>query len=354
MGNPWSVRQLRRWSASYAPDILFLSETMINKTDAEGLKSRLGFSNAVGVSSSGRAGGLCVYWKEEVLFSLVSFSQHHICGDVDDGGKKWRFVGIYGWAKEEEKHHTWALMRQLCRDSSRPILVGGDFNEILSYDEKEGGVNRVRREMDNFRDVMNDLSLRDLGYNGLWYTWERGNSPATCIRERLDRFVCSVSWSALYPHHMVDHSIRYKSDHVAICLRSKIHQRPTGNQRRFFFETSWLLNPACEDAVRAAWTDSAGDAVPGRLAFMAQKLKVWGAENVGNIGKLLQRAEKDLMQIQQQPISTVTCNARIAIEKKLDELNAKHEAHWFMRSRVSEVRDGDRNTKYFHHKVSFS
>lgn len=133
MDNPSSVRQLRKWSISYAPDILLLSETMINKTDAENLKNRLGFSNAFGVSSRGRAGGLCVFWKEEVLFSLISFSQHHICGDVDDGAKKWRFVGIYGWAKEEEKHHTWALMRHLCGESSRPILLGGDFNEILRW-----------------------------------------------------------------------------------------------------------------------------------------------------------------------------------------------------------------------------
>lgn len=79
---------------------------MINKAEVEALKSHLGFTNAFGVSSRGIAGGLCLYWKEDVNFSLVSFSQHYICGDVDDGNKKWRFVGIYGWAKEEEKHQT--------------------------------------------------------------------------------------------------------------------------------------------------------------------------------------------------------------------------------------------------------
>ena len=38
LGNPWSVRQLRRWSSFYAPDIVFVSETMINKNDVEALK----------------------------------------------------------------------------------------------------------------------------------------------------------------------------------------------------------------------------------------------------------------------------------------------------------------------------
>lgn len=61
MGNPWSVRQLQRWSTLYAPDIVFLSETMINKSEVEALKSRLGFSNAFGVPSRVRDGGLCLY-----------------------------------------------------------------------------------------------------------------------------------------------------------------------------------------------------------------------------------------------------------------------------------------------------
>lgn len=37
----------------------------------------------------------------------------------------------------------------LCEETTLPILFGGDFNEILSYDEKEGGANRVCREMTN-------------------------------------------------------------------------------------------------------------------------------------------------------------------------------------------------------------
>lgn len=73
------------------------------------------------------------------MFTLISYSQHHICGDIDDGDKKWRCVGLYGWAKEEEKHHTWSLMCHLCGETSRPILLDGDFNEIMSYNEKGSG-----------------------------------------------------------------------------------------------------------------------------------------------------------------------------------------------------------------------
>lgn len=33
-----------------------------------------------------------------------------------------------------------ALIRHLCDETEVPILFGGDFNEILSYEEKEGGM----------------------------------------------------------------------------------------------------------------------------------------------------------------------------------------------------------------------
>lgn len=40
------------------------------------------------------------------------------------------------------------------------------------------------------------------------------------------------------------------------------------------------------------------------------------------------------------------------MESKLDDLNRRHEAYWYLRSRIIEVKDGDRNTSYFHHKAS--
>lgn len=114
VGNPRTIHQLKRWSHSLAPDIIFLSETMIKKKEAEDIKIRLGFKHAFAMASVGKAGGLCMYWREDVSISLVSYSQNHICGDVGTGDAKWRFVGVYGWPKEEDKHKTWSLLRYLC------------------------------------------------------------------------------------------------------------------------------------------------------------------------------------------------------------------------------------------------
>lgn len=122
--------------------MIFLSETKVGREKIEGLKDIIGFLSAFGVSSRGRAGGLLVFWREEKLdFRHVSFSQNHICGDVmNNGVAEWHFVGIYGWPEGANKHRTWTLVQHLCDEVEVPIIFGGDFNEILSYEEKEGGI----------------------------------------------------------------------------------------------------------------------------------------------------------------------------------------------------------------------
>lgn len=40
------------------------------------------------------------------------------------------------------------------------------------------------------------------------------------------------------------------------------------------------------------------------------------------------------------------------LEKKLEDLCDKQEAYWYIRSRMAEIKEGDRNIKYFHHKAS--
>lgn len=78
----------------------------------------------------------------------------------------------------------------------------------------------------------------------------------------------------------------------------------------------------------------------------------WSKDKYDDLGKQIQEAEKALLQAQQKTISQQSCEECNKLENILDDLHAKHEAHWFLRSRVAEVRDGDRNTKYFHYKAS--
>lgn len=41
--------------------------------------------------------------------------------------------------------------------------------------------------MNEFKEVLEECNLMDVGYRGAWFTWEWGNLPKIKIHERLDK-----------------------------------------------------------------------------------------------------------------------------------------------------------------------
>ncbi|KAK1387097.1 hypothetical protein POM88_015275 [Heracleum sosnowskyi] len=115
------------------------------------------------------------------------------------------------------------------------------------------------------------------------------------VRERLERYCCNAEWLTLFPDAMVEHLVRYKSDHTPILKETK------------------------------------------------KKTKT---------SKQIEEIEKELKEDQKSEITEENIAKCAEIEKKLDELYEKQEAYWYIRSRSAEIKDEDKNTKYFHHKAS--
>jgi exonuclease III len=70
MGNRPAVRGLLSLQKKEDPDILFLSETKLDKRGIEKLKYTLGMPNVVFKECVGKSGGLALFWKKEINLSL--------------------------------------------------------------------------------------------------------------------------------------------------------------------------------------------------------------------------------------------------------------------------------------------
>ncbi|KAK9697218.1 hypothetical protein RND81_08G022400 [Saponaria officinalis] len=158
-------------------------------------------------------------------------------------------------------------MRRICGSSRVPIILFGDFNEILSATEKEGGALRRESQMDAFRATIDDCALHDLGYKGNVFTWQRGQEESNIIRERLDRDVATTCWSMLFPSAVVQHYPIYSSDHSAIIIREEEAQRSSYGRRGFKFEPFWLSDVQCKEVVKEAWGEVIGGDVPEKVGM---------------------------------------------------------------------------------------
>ena len=93
-------------------------------------------------------------------------------------------IGIYGEPSSDTKHLTWEYLSSVHNMVDLPWIVLGDFNEILMGSEKDGGVVRSQRCMQNFQNSVDDCNLFDMGFVGDICIWRRGKN-----RQRLDQAV---------------------------------------------------------------------------------------------------------------------------------------------------------------------
>ena len=70
-----------------------------------------------------------------------------------------------------------------------PWVCGGNFNEMYKLDEKVGGHDKQETTILNFRIMLSDYELGEMGYSGPSITWNDKQSGAANVQERLDRFV---------------------------------------------------------------------------------------------------------------------------------------------------------------------
>lgn len=86
-----------------------------------------------------RVGGLAMMWKAGVDLHVQTFSLNHIdTWIMNNSATPWRLIGFYGRLEAHRKHESWELLRHLHSRDSMSWLCVGDYNEILSLEEKRG------------------------------------------------------------------------------------------------------------------------------------------------------------------------------------------------------------------------
>ncbi|KAL0444621.1 UNVERIFIED_CONTAM: hypothetical protein Slati_2184800 [Sesamum latifolium] len=134
LGNPMTMKGHGDILRDNKPTLVFLEETKCSASQIEALKRKFGLFGC-NVDPKGRSGGLALLWQRSVEVQLQSFSWYHIDVSVrlDELEEWWRFSAIYEEPETRKRDNTWRLLRQLHRQSIRPWLCVGDYNEILEH-----------------------------------------------------------------------------------------------------------------------------------------------------------------------------------------------------------------------------
>ncbi|KAL0407808.1 UNVERIFIED_CONTAM: hypothetical protein Sradi_1715200 [Sesamum radiatum] len=227
LGSPWTIRTLKELIQLHKPGLVFLSETKY--------KARR-----------------CARVKELVNYYGVGMDSVVKSVDCKD---RWRFTGFYGYPEVHNRKLGWGLLRQLARQSTRPWICTGDFNEILEQHEKQGNTPRAQWQMRVFRECLIVSDLYDLGFQGDMFTWCNNRDAPYTVRARLDRALGNHGWSILFPQAVVFHDRVASSGHSVVWIgldgddRTDVHSR---QRKRFHFEAVWTASPECSNVILSA------------------------------------------------------------------------------------------------------
>ncbi|XP_071680173.1 uncharacterized protein [Lolium perenne] len=215
---------------------------------------------------------------------------------------------------------------------------------------------RSERLMMDFREVLSHCDLHDIGFSGTPWTFDNRRKGSRNVKVRLDRAVATPAWSAMFSSHRLTHIASSRSDHCPILLSPDLnsdrqHGRPI---RRY--EIAWEREPSLPAAVEEAWSrrvpgSDLGD-VASSLQSVMNNLYTWKREHFKWVPKEMEK-KRALLASLQDATDTGSMTAREGLEREMDELLYREEIMWMQRSRVAWLREGDRNTKFFHRRASW-
>ncbi|XP_061370265.1 uncharacterized protein LOC133312983 [Gastrolobium bilobum] len=332
-------------------DLVVLLEPRVSGAKALKIIRVLGFSNYCIEEARGFSGGIWLLWNTP-NFSVDLVNKSHQLVHVRikrNQNDHFIFTAIYASPNGDKRKLLWEELRSFAHQNAKPWLVAGDLNEITSANEKRGGapidVNRCKE----FGVVIEDCKLLDMGFSGSRFTWKGPKfTHLDRIFKRLDRALVNASWRAKFHEARVRVLPRIYSDHNPLLIA--LEADPRGwEERPFRIFPTWMDHPHFNQLMVENW--KLNDDTSVNLECLVPILKTWNNNTFGNIFRRKNIILRRIEGIQRR----LDFGPNYFLEKKKEELRGEleetlvqEEKLWYHKFRTEWIRDGDRNTKYYH------
>ena len=109
LGNPQTKDELIASVSKQDPKIVFLMETVLEKTSMERIGRRMKFHNIFAFPQVNRGGGLALLWRDDISLDGQTYSNWHIDSFINHGvDDAWQFTCFYGDPDTASWEDSWS------------------------------------------------------------------------------------------------------------------------------------------------------------------------------------------------------------------------------------------------------
>ncbi|RLM79555.1 hypothetical protein C2845_PM12G10610 [Panicum miliaceum] len=150
-----------------------------------------------------------------------------------------------------------------------------------------------------------------------------------------------------------------KSDHCPILLSFEPEEKREtirGLGRPFRYELMWETNKGLPSLIQQVWKEGQHcnyvKDMKDKLCHLGEEFRSWGQSTFGAVRKGLREQKKRLEQLRCDPTRNNVSEEEKKLVERISLLNYQEEIIWRQRSRITWLREGDSNTRFFHQKAS--
>ena len=203
--------------------------------------------------------------------------------------------------------------------------------------------------------MVNLCGFKDLGHSGMDFTWCNMQVGDSRVYLRLDRALVTSDCVDKFGEVRVNHLVESTLDHCALFITNP--QAPKQPRTLcFHFEAMWTKCKECKDIIVAAWSNggnlNTSKGMVIALNACAADLKAWSLATFGQTLKKIQEKRKRLSSLVQLDRDGLLGEKINQVRKQINDLLDSEETYWCQWSKAHWLREGDRNTKFFHAQAS--
>jgi hypothetical protein len=233
----------------------------------------------------------------------------------------------------------------------------GDFNEIVVDNEKFGIIKMPRKQLKDFQDCIEDCEIFDLGFSGPKYTWSNKRDDSHFTQERLDRAMVNSEWIDLFPNGNVEVLAACNSDHLPLLVSlEEAKQRHKSRNGHFRYEARWGLHKENKDIIKKIWqvkvpSQNAWHWVLNKIDRSKKAMTVWRRKIAKEGDRGITEKVENLMRLQEEEGMSMQREINLH-QAEVNAIMEEEELKWKQLAKEHWLKNGDKNTKYFHANVN--